>query len=78
MGWGSAGNIFDPVARRLLSAVDSKEVPEYVAVETLTLLARVLFDGDWDTPDESLDAARNHPTVVEALKQAGWEAEPDE
>lgn len=72
MGWGSAGRIFDPVAKRLIQGVTDGEVVEYVAVEVLAALAQELRDGDWDTEDESLRASGCHRVVESALSAAGW------
>lgn len=78
MGWNSAGGIFDPVAKRLIQGVIDEEVVEYVAVETLAILARVLRDGDWDVEDESLQESGYHRIVESALRDAGWVPRSDD
>jgi hypothetical protein len=78
MGWGSAGRIFDPVAKRLIQGVLDEEVAEYVAVETLAALAQVLRDNDWDTEDASLEASGYHRIVESALSAAGWVPRSDD
>lgn len=73
MGWGSAGRIFDPVARIVIEVADAGEMRHAVAVELLGTLARQLSEGDWDTWDESLDEFKDHPLIVEAFRAAGLE-----
>lgn len=75
MGWGSAGQIFDPVARALIDS----GATDKVLGSTCYVLAKQLTDGDWDTVDESIDAFRDHPIVVDALRRAdGWHEVSDE
>lgn len=73
MGWASAGEIFDPIARALIDLGASSEVKRGV----LTTLIRQLQDGDWDTEGESLDEFRNDPIVVEAFARQGVSHHPN-
>ncbi len=68
MGWNSANDIFDPVARRfiLLGAED-----DLVTTDILTVLIAKLQDRDWDTEDESLEEFRDYPAIVEAFRRNG-------
>ncbi len=75
MGWGSAGRIFDPLAKTMIRMVDAEKMEAEEAIQLLTILADELRDGDWDTIDESVEAANSHPVVMEALKRTGWEPE---
>ncbi|MFD4934471.1 hypothetical protein [Streptomyces virginiae] len=67
MGWGSAGNIFDPVARALVDA----GVPEEQQEEVLTQVIRTLQEQDWDTEYDSLQDFRDKPGVVKAFANCG-------
>jgi dUTP pyrophosphatase len=67
MGWNSANEIFDPVARAVLNSHVSKDD----AVNILTTLIRNLQSEDWDTEDESLEEFAAWPEVVEAFKLCG-------
>lgn len=67
MGWNSAGEIFDPVARKLIEIGASAEV----TTEVLGELINALQEGDWDTEDESLYEFRDNPAIVEAFRQYG-------
>ena len=71
MGWASAGDIFDPMAKIILAKMKEGTTTPREAVEILSVLARNLFDGDWDTERESLEAFDNHYIIYEAFKQAG-------
>lgn len=75
MGWASASDIFDPVAKVTIEATNAGDMREGVAVYILGTLAKKLSDGDWDTWDESLQEFDNHPVVVRAFREAGLEAE---
>lgn len=63
MGWSSANEIFDPVARAL---IDTGATPE-VKRKVLGDLINSLQDGDWDTEDESLELFRDDPAIVAAF-----------
>lgn len=65
MGWGSAGQIFDPVVHELIDA----GVGEPALGRVCYRLARVLRDGDWDTEDESVAEFRGHPVVQHAVRK---------
>jgi hypothetical protein len=67
MGWGSAGNIFNPVARALVDA----GVPEERQEEVLTKVIRTLQEQDWDTEYDSLQDFRDQPGVVKAFANCG-------
>lgn len=69
MGWNGAGDIFDAVATTLINARATDEVKTKV----VTTLAWELRDGDWDTEDESLEAFRYDPAIVEGFRQLGGE-----
>ncbi len=78
MGWASAGDIFDPVAKALIAA----GVDRPTKITVLGTLIDKLRDGDWDTEDESLGLFAHDPAIVEAFHRHGCarlysEAEPD-
>lgn len=64
MGWASAGEIFDPVARALVEL----NAPDQVKTQVLGDLIGALQDGDWDTEDESLEEFKDDPAIVEAFR----------
>lgn len=63
MGWNSAGDIFDPVAKALVDL----NAPDDVKTRVLGDLIGALQDGDWDTEDESLEQFKNDPAIVAAF-----------
>ena len=63
MGWNSANQIFNPVARALIEAGSSNQTKRTV----LGKLISQLQDGDWDTEDESLEDFLDDPAVVQAF-----------
>ncbi len=65
MGWASAGNIFDPVAKAMIEL----HAPDEMKIRVLGDLIGVLQEGDWDTEDESLDNFEDDPAIVEAFRQ---------
>jgi hypothetical protein len=65
MGWASAGEIFDPVARELIAA----GAPDGVITRVCAALIKQLQAGDWDTEDESWNEFTDHPAVLEAFRQ---------
>jgi hypothetical protein len=67
VGWASAGEIFDPVAKSLIDA----EVSDEVIRRVLGRLIAQLQEGDWDTEDESLGEFRDKPAVVAAFADNG-------
>ena len=82
MGWGSGGDIFDPVAGKLIELCEEKKLAPTDAIDVLSILAEHLFHGDWDTEDESLETSGGHPIVrralCEALRRVGWKPDPDD
>lgn len=66
MGWASAGEIFNVVARGLLAAEANDELLGEICYE----LAKKLTDEDWDTVDESVEEFRGYPVVQNALRRA--------
>jgi hypothetical protein len=63
MGWNSAGDIFDPVAKALVDL----NAPDDLKKRVLSDLIGALQDGDWDTEDESLELFKNDPAIVAAF-----------
>jgi hypothetical protein len=63
MGWSSANQIFNPVARALIDAGADDTTKRKV----LSNLIGGLQDGDWDTEDESLEDFLHDPAVVGAF-----------
>lgn len=63
MGWGSAGDIFDPVAE----VVTGSQCLSSTKTAILTALIKRLQAGDWDTEDESLERWRMNASVVAAF-----------
>lgn len=61
MGWASASEIFNPVAQALIDLNASPAVKRRVLG---TLLSKLRAE-DWDTSDESLQAFRHDPTIVQ-------------
>lgn len=74
MGWNSANEIFDPVAKALIDA----NVGDKVLRDVLGSLIEKLQDGDWDTEDESLEAFASEPAVVAAFADNGVHLPTDE
>jgi hypothetical protein len=67
MGWASAGDIFNPVARALIEAGASDELKR----KTLGTLIGKLREGDWDTEDQSLGLFAEDPAIVAAFREHG-------
>ena len=67
MGWSSANQIFDPVARALIDA----GAPDDTKRKVLGDLISGLQDGDWDTEDESLEEFLDDPAIVAAFADHG-------
>lgn len=63
MGWSSANDIFNPVARALIDA----NAPDDTKRKVLGNLIGGLQDGDWDTEDESLEDFLDEPAIVAAF-----------
>jgi hypothetical protein len=63
MGWSSANQIFNPVARALIDT----GVPDETKRKVLGDLIGGLQDGDWDTEDESLEDFLDDPAIVSAF-----------
>lgn len=69
MGWGSGGDIFDPVARELAKT----DVTDMVLDRVCYQLALQLMEGDWDTYDSSIDKFKGYPVIQHAIrKAAAW------
>ncbi|MDT0387858.1 hypothetical protein [Streptomyces dubilierae] len=67
MGWSSANEIFNPVARALIDA----GAPNDTKRKVLGDLIGGLQDGDWDTEDESLEEFLDDPAVIQAFADKG-------
>lgn len=67
MGWASAGEIFDPVARAMIELGATDEMK----IRVLGDLIGALQQGDWDTEDESLGELQDDPAIVEAFRRHG-------
>lgn len=67
MGWASAGQIFDPMARVMIELGASDEMKTRILGE----LIGKLQDGDWDTGDESLEEFKDDPAIVAAFRIHG-------
>jgi hypothetical protein len=65
MGWSSANQIFNPVARALIDAETSYSTKRVV----LGGLIRQLQDNDWDTEDESLEDFLDDPATIAAFAE---------
>lgn len=63
MGWSSANEIFNPVARALTEAGVSDQTKRKVLGD----LIGGLQHGDWDTEDESLEEFLDDPAIVQAF-----------
>ncbi|RPE40238.1 hypothetical protein EDD90_3274 [Streptomyces sp. Ag109_O5-1] len=63
MGWSSANEIFNPVARSLQEAGVSDQTKRKVLGD----LIGGLQDGDWDTEDESLEQFLDDPAIIAAF-----------
>lgn len=74
MGWSSAGQIFDRVARGLTEA----KVDDEITYRVLFDLGKALQNEDWDTEDESLEAFQDDPTIVRVFHDLGVTEVPDE
>lgn len=67
MGWNSANQIFDPIARTLIELNAAPEVKRRVLGDLISTLQ----DGDWDTGDESLEDFADDPAIVAAFADHG-------
>lgn len=67
MGWASAGELFDNVARALVKAGASAETKR----EALGPLIDKLRDMDWDTEDESCEEFKHDPTIRALFAERG-------
>lgn len=65
MGWNSANEIFDPIARALIEL----HAPDEMKVQILSNLIAQLQEMDWDTEDESLEEFKDDLAIVEAFRQ---------
>jgi hypothetical protein len=63
MGWSSANEIFNPVARSLIDAGADDTTKRKVLGDLIDRLQ----DGDWDTEDESLEDFLDDPAIVQAF-----------
>jgi hypothetical protein len=63
MGWSSANQIFNPVARALIDAGADNATKRKVLGD----LIAGLQEGDWDTEDESLEDFKDDPAIVAAF-----------
>jgi hypothetical protein len=67
MGWSSANQIFDPVARALIDAGADDTTKRKVLGDLISNLQ----NGDWDTEDESLEDFLADPAIVAAFADHG-------
>ncbi|WP_251021042.1 hypothetical protein [Streptomyces sp. ISL-98] len=67
MGWSSANEIFNPVARALINT----SADDTTKRKVLGDLIKGLQDGDWDTEDESLEDFLDDPAIVAAFADHG-------
>jgi hypothetical protein len=67
MGWSSANQIFNPVARALRDA----DTDDTTKRKVLGDLIGGLQEGDWDTEDESLEEFLDDPAIVQAFADHG-------
>lgn len=67
MGWASAGEIFDPIARALVEL----DAPEETKRRVLGPLIDKLRNDDWDTESESLEEFRDDPVIVAIFRERG-------
>ncbi|MGW5259643.1 hypothetical protein ACWEQG_01630 [Microbispora sp. NPDC004025] len=67
MGWASAGDIFDPVARELIQMGAAPEIKRRVC----SVLVKALQGPGWDTEGESLGEFDHDPAIVEAFREHG-------
>lgn len=65
MGWNSANEIFDPVARKMTEL----QIDDEIKTEVLAVLIHEMQMGDWDTEGESLDEFAADPAIVEAFRR---------
>lgn len=65
MGWASAGDIFDPIARVLIEL----DAPEEMKRRVLGPLIDKLRNEDWDTEGESLEEFRDDPVIVAIFRE---------
>jgi hypothetical protein len=63
MGWSSANEIFNPVARALIETGADDDTKTRVLGD----LIAGLQEGDWDTEDESLEDFKDDPAIVKAF-----------
>ena len=67
MGWASGGDIFDPVADKLIDL----GVEDQIKTQVLSTLIECLRNRDWDTEEESLGSYDDDPAIVEAFRRNG-------
>lgn len=77
MGWASGGEVFDPIATKLINLNAS----DIVMFEICSTLIRGLQERGWDTEAESLGEFQDYPEIVAAFAACGIEmseGQPDE
>lgn len=68
MGWATAGQIFDEIARKVIDGGASDEVKR----AALGPVIDVLRDWDWDTEYESLEQFLDDPVIVALFAERGF------
>lgn len=68
MGWGSAGRIFDPIARGLIQA----EVEDDKVTDLADQIIGLLVAEDWDTVNESVNEFQDNPAILAAFNRNGY------
>lgn len=65
MGWAGGGEVFDPVAEKMIEL----GVAGNVKTEVLAVLINGLQMRGWDTEEESLGEFKNDEAIVEAFRR---------
>ena len=64
MGWASGGEVFDPVAQKLIDLGADDDIRHQVC----SVLIAALRNRGWDTEGESLGGVFDDPAIVQAFR----------
>lgn len=65
MGWASGGDVFDPVANKLIEL----DAPADLKQQVCSVLIGALQNRGWDTESESLGEYQDDPAIIAAFRE---------